>query len=448
MNRVGIGRALLAWLVMASSASARTLAEILEDKGVISHQEAAEAEKSKPPPPASQPAALPEWVRWLTPFGDVAVRNESGFRKGDPDRVRQRFRLRFGVNVRPSDELEVAFKIASGNPDNPISNFQTFTDDFTFKDINISNAYIRLTPSKSIGLQRPWVTLLGGKFDVPFYLPPTQSRLVYDRDLTPEGFAEALKVVESKDGFVRGLTLNLGQWIFQENTDTGDAAIYAFQGVGSFAVGDVQWNLGIADYQYVKPSSIAVARNGNTALIITNTVTLSDGTVVGGKLVNPATAGPNQDGLDAEGNPITIVKLNDAFNDFNVATDLTIPTGWERWPFRLFGDYVVNTAASNGQDQGFEVGTFVGGNKDSGDAWFSYAYEWLETDAVISAFTESELGRDGGTNNKGHVLQLGYVLTRNLSTLSTAYIVEPLRDVAGRNPSTDVRWQVDLHAKF
>ena len=79
------------------------------------------------------------------------------------------------------------------------------------------------------------------------------------------------------------------------------------------------WNFGIADYYFVDPSSIAVDRNTNSSLNITNTVTLSDGTVVGGRPVSP--------GVDAEGNPITITQLNEPFNVLNIGTDLTIPTG-------------------------------------------------------------------------------------------------------------------------
>jgi len=72
----------------------------------------------------------------------------------------------------------------------------------------------------------------------------------------------------------------------------------------------------------------------------------------------------------------------------------------------------------------------------------------LETDAVVSAFTDSDFGRDGGTNTEGHILQTGYTLTKNLSFVSTAWITEPVNNVSGRSSDTDYRWQVDLLAKF
>jgi hypothetical protein len=174
--------------LLSTAAPARDLADILQEKGVISASEAAEARAALAPEKmeADEPAkekeqaatektvstvpALPERVKMVTLSGDIRIRNEVLFQKGTEDRVRQRFRLRFGVKAKPSDEIETGFKLASGNPDDPISNNQTFTDEFTPKDVKIANAYIKLTPYNSIGLDRigfdrPWLTAMGGKFD-------------------------------------------------------------------------------------------------------------------------------------------------------------------------------------------------------------------------------------------------------------------------------------------
>src|SRR5262245_16417837 len=272
-------------VLLAAATPARDLEDILRDKKIIDANEASEAKAAKEKEQAATEKALasiPQWVKMVTLFGDVRIRNESFFQEGTEDRIRQRFRLRFGAKINPTDEMEFGFKLASGNANDPISTNVTFTDEFTFKNINIANAYIKLAPSKSIGLDRPWVTVMGGKFDQPFYVPPTQWQVVYDQDLTPEGFFETLKLVDQKDGVLRSLALNLGQFIFQENSNTGEAAIYGFQGVGTAAIGKALWTVGVADYHYVDPSSIAVARNTNSQLNITNFVTLSDGEVVGG----------------------------------------------------------------------------------------------------------------------------------------------------------------------
>jgi hypothetical protein len=452
---------------VTASVFARSLEEILQDKGVIDSGEAAEAKAAREKEQAatekavSSIPALPDWVKMVTLFGDVRIRNESFFQDGTPDRIRQRFRLRFGAKVRPSDEIETGFKLASGNANDPISNNQTFTDEFTFKNINIANAYIKLTPYKSIGLDRPWVTLMGGKFDQPFYVPPTPNQLIFDPDLTPEGFYESLKLVDAKDGFLRGVALNLGQLIFQENSNTGEAVIYGFQGQFTMALGEAVFNIAPADYHYVDPSSIAVARNTNNQLDISNFVQLSDGEIVGGTPIDLTKVGPNKNGMTSPvvdpvtgqvitpAMPITITRLINPFNEVDIPMDILIPTGWERWPVRVYGDYVINTdSRGSSANTGYQGGFTIGNYKDPCDFFFSYAYESLETDAVISAFTNSDYGRNGGTNTKANILQAGYVVTKNFSLLSTAWIDKAVVNVPARNPNTDVRWQVDAITKF
>jgi hypothetical protein len=165
MKRVGIGRVLLVLLGLTGPAAARTLEEILEDKHLIDANEAKAAREKEQAATEKAIAAippLPEWLKMVTLFADARVRNETFFQEGTEDRVHQRFQLRFGAKVNPNDEMESGFKLASGNSNDPISNNQTFTDEFTPKSINISNAYVKLMPSHSIALDRPWVTVMGG----------------------------------------------------------------------------------------------------------------------------------------------------------------------------------------------------------------------------------------------------------------------------------------------
>ncbi len=448
-----------ALLLAASSAGARDLEDILKEKNVIDSQEANEVKAAKERSSAPALPPLPDWVSKVTLSGDVRIRNELFLRDGDPDRNRDRFRLRFGLKAKPNDETEIGFRVASGVSTDPISNNQTFSDTFTFKSINISNAYAKLSPASSFGWARPYFSLMGGKFDVPTY---TATNLMFDRDLTPEGFFETVKPIETTDGFVRGLAVNFGQWIFQENANTGESAIYAFQGVTNLALGGgVFANLGFGDYKYVKPSTVAVARNKNTDLNITNFVQLSDKTIVGGRKIDPTKFGPKKDGfaaptVDADGKTvpgkaITITNLISEYNVMNVGGDVTIATGMPAFPIKVYADYIVNTdanGAGSNDDTGYQFGASIGADKDPGDALLGYAYQHLETDATVSAFSDSDFGRDGGTNTEGHILKASYVLIKNLSLVSTAWITEPINDVSGRNSNTDYRWQIDMIAKF
>jgi hypothetical protein len=444
MRTTWLALALVATL--APGAEARELEDILREKGVIDDVEANETKAAREKKEAPALSPLPDWFNKTTFSGDVRVRGESFWRKDDPDRVRQRFRLRFGARVAVNRETELGLQLASGTANDPISNNQTFTDVFTFKSINVSNAYLKLAPTGTFGWPRPYVTVMGGKFTTPTWHP---TRMMFDGDLTPEGFFEVLKLAESTSGALRGVSFNMGQWVFVESSRTGDGALFPFQGVANFAFGDdVLANFAFGDFHYQKEQLIAAARNRNTDLAITNDVTLSDGSVAGGFRVDPAKTGPNKDGKDASGKAITITGFENDFNVVDLGGDVNVRTGSPRWPLRFFGEYAINTEAAS-DDTGYQVGAGIGPTKDPGDLSLSYAWQSLETNAVVSAFANSDFGRDGGTNSEGHILQLNYMLPfRGMQFTSTCWFVEPIDDVAGRNPQREVRWQVDFLAKF
>lgn len=416
---------------LSTIAEARNLEQILRDKGVIDKGEAMEATAAKEGESAAMAPILPDWVNKLKLSGDVRVRNESFFRKDSATRVRQRFRLRFGVTAKVNSETELGFKLATGNPDDPISNNQTFDNIFDYKDISVTNAYIKLMPAATFGWDRPLLTLMGGKFDMPFY---QATKMQFDGDLTPEGFFESFKPVEATDGALRGLALNLGQFVFDETSSRSDGTLFGFQGVANLSLAEgVFLNVGVGDFYYHKEGKIARALNSNGELTVSNNIELSDGTVVGGSPFDP---GDLEDG-------VSIVGLENNFNIVDFGADLSIATGMPMFPLKPFAHYVINTEADE-DDTGFQFGVGVGNSKDLGDVSFSYAYQRLETDAVVSTFSDSDFGFDGGTNREGHILQAGYVVLKNVSLVSTAWFVEPI-DGGG---NLEKRWQFDVIAKF
>src|SRR4029453_13292728 len=82
----------------------------------------------------------------------------------------------------------------SGNPNDPISTNQTFTGDFTRKNINLDWAYITLTPGKTFGIRPGLVSLTGGKFAVPQF---RVGELIWDDDLSVEGFSQVFQALPS-----------------------------------------------------------------------------------------------------------------------------------------------------------------------------------------------------------------------------------------------------------
>ncbi len=85
-----------------------------------------------------KPAApqTPPWLAGLRFYGDLLLRYEAINYSGDTKDInRGRFRLRFGVEKQVADELLLGFRLASGSNNDPTSANQTFTDDFSKKDV-------------------------------------------------------------------------------------------------------------------------------------------------------------------------------------------------------------------------------------------------------------------------------------------------------------------------
>ncbi len=242
----------LVWLgvicLLATTAAARDLEDILKDKKVIDATEANEAKAAKEKQQAATEKALasiptlPEWVKMVTLFGDVRIRNETFFQDGTKDRIRQRFRLRFGAKINPNDEMEFGFKLASGNANDPISNNQTFTDEFTFKNINIANAYVKLSPSHS-DRPGPAVGHRDGRQVRPALLRPAHPEPAGLRSGSdPGGLLRDHQGGGSEGRWSRTLALNMGQFIFQENSQHRRGSDLRLPGadVAGLRQGDVQ----------------------------------------------------------------------------------------------------------------------------------------------------------------------------------------------------------------
>src|SRR6185369_8460799 len=132
-------------------------------------------------------------------------------------------------------EVSATIRIASGNPDDPISTNQSFERTFTRKSINLDQAYLTVKPGKTFGIEPGWGQFMGGKMPITAY---RTSELVFDDDLTPEGAQEQLNLVEHREGWFRGLKLNGFQWTVDEINGAGDPWMIGGQIVSDFAIGD------------------------------------------------------------------------------------------------------------------------------------------------------------------------------------------------------------------
>ena len=110
------------------------------------------------------------------------------------------------------------------------------------------------------------------------------------------------------------------------------------------------------------------------------------------------------------------------FDLFNVLASATFG-GWNGWPLKLAGDYVVNRGARVPGDTGYSVELTAGQARAQGDWRFGYGYSQAEVDAVLAAFSNDNTTI--ATNYRQHTLQASYNLLDNIVLEAVWYHYRP-----------------------
>ena len=388
-------------------------------------------------------------IDWLNRFsfsGDMRNRFEGIYQSHGPNataRNRERLRLRFGVTAKVTDEVLAGFRLVSGDPNDPISNMQTLGDAFTKKPISLDQAYITLSPKQSIGLgDWAWtpISITAGKFANPLFKPRAliPSEMLWDEDLMPEGTTETLTVFEGTTGVLRRLQLHAIQWTAREIASAADSWVFGGQAVAVLQASPaLRWTGGLGQYYYAKSDVLAQSRNTNNSLKLTNSVILRDGTIVpGGQLIVPGSGGKQ------------IKQYLGGFNIMNGSFQLEYDTSHPRWPFTLMGDFAHNFDAKNGKDFAFWAGASLGATKDPGDWAFSALWTYTDTNSVVSYFSYSDYGRDGGTNLQGPAVRVDYMLYPRFVLTAKNGFVSYIHRPSGQSNSEVYRLQLDATLAF
>lgn len=395
------------------------------------------------------------WLADLTSKGDVRLRYE-GFNREQQDaddRNRYRFRVRWGLEKRFSDEWRAGFRIASGAGTNEATSTNvTLENEFGLKQVFFDQAYGIWSPTARVKefLPNTLLTEVGaGKVANPYEKWGTS--IIWDGDVTPEGIYEKwdYKLMDVGTDGRWELNVLAGQWVVDENsgksaTSVGDVNMFSY-GVGTyytwmkdhdanFKFTYYDWN-DLNNYYKVNTSALASTFGGN------------DREIADYKILN----------FYLETNfPVQIP----AFGTQNL---------------KLYGDYAYNqseddyigdsstdetlrnVAYRENENDAFSVGFAIGKPKVKGDWMFNYEYYHVEANAVVGSFAESDLGL-GYANNQGHRLAYKYLLTDALELNFTAWIVEKINttiltyQTTDNNPNGDdqelLRTQLDLVYKF
>ena len=122
--------------------------------------------------------------------------------------------------------------------------------------------------------------------------------------------------------------------------------------------------------------------------------------------------------------------------------------GW-KYPLTLSGEYILNTLARGGNDQGMAVGVALGKTQNKGD-WQAY-YQWqlVEQDAVFSPFSQDDFLFQ--TNHRSHIFGLRHQLTDNMGLHLWGLVSALDKTSPGSTTDSDRdqwRLRLDLDIKF
>jgi len=390
----------------------------------------------------------PEWAQRIRFGGDIRLRyqrenyqDSNALQRvvtGDPvllntteDRPRYRARVRLKAVAEINPDTEAGIRLTTGNERDPVSTNETLGDYSNKDSIVIDQAYLRY---KLI----PQITLWGGRMPNPFFY----TDLVYDNDLAFEGGA-----VQGEFPLDDHLAFfaNVGVFALEEfELRDDDKWLYAYQAgfiakpwrkdltlKGAIAFYDFE-NLQGRPYDDTVPEEFRdqgplFQQKGNTLFDIDQTL-----------------AGGISTGLASD------------YDIFDLLAELEIGF-WSPVSIILTAEYVKNVGFDREEIndltgvtvpaniEGYLAGVFVGYKtiKELWDWSVSLRYKYLEADAVLDAFTDSDF-HAGGTNAQGYILSGSLGIGENLWLTSTWYTAD---EIDGPPLAVDV-YQFDINARF
>jgi hypothetical protein len=393
------------------------------------------------------PGVLPDWVERIKFYGDVRLRGESTFygnenaefdyldvaalNKGvlysateentlntTEDRHRLRARMRLGMKAKVFDRLEAGARLVTGSQGDPVSTNQTLGTGEQKWQTTFDLAYLKYN-SRDKSIQAA-----GGRIENPFY----NTDLVWDNDLTFEGIAATWWPLRSDDmdadfrsidPFVRAGVFPL-QEIERSNQDKW---LYGAQtGFQYDWANQNKLTLALAYYAY---ENIAGRKNeaGLTTYNYTALQTWQKGNVLYD--IHTDAADTIIDSEKRLYGHAADYKLADLFVEYDIANFAPLHV-------ILTADYVKNIGYDKkavekrlgldpdapleyeARTEGYQFKAALGWPviSKARDWQVAFIYRYLERDAVLAEFTDSDF-HGGGTDAKGYTLKFDYGIADN-----------------------------------
>ncbi|ATQ44565.1 putative porin [Caulobacter mirabilis] len=398
------------------------------------------------------------------------------------DRQRARIRARLGLKARIDDWISAEVRLATGNDSSPVSTNQTLGGGAGFGkyEIWLDRAALRLTPVEGVAVDV-------GRFANPFWT----SELLFDDDLNFDGVAFSLNQKVRSDLTVFG---TVGAFpIFNTNFNFGSRNAPEGKG-GPYASKD----------KYLLASQLGVEWTPRDDLRLRLAAGYFNFEGVQGEVSKPCqfyevvcSTDPTRPQFQQFGNtmfPIrnVVPNPNDPIGSpenqyFGLASPYEIVNvrgsadfaAFNGWKVRFEADYVKNLGVDesvmraravnnlgptqripdpkntngtilvpgkwDGGSQGWSTRLTVGDIDlvERGDWNLSFGYRYLESDAVLDAFTDSDFHL-GGTNSQGWTVGGAYAFGRNTSIGFRWLSAEEIADA----PLSVDKLLIDLQTRF
>ena len=339
-------------------------------------------------------------------------------------RTRERLRMRLGLTAKVTDEVGVGVRLATGSATDRVSTNQTMGQNFNKYQLFVDRAFVRLDPAE-------WVSIQGGRIPNPWF----STEMTWNENLNFEGFATSFRRPVVDDGFAPFLTL--GYFPLREATppSRNSRSLWGAQlGAAMELDSRTRVKFGLAYYQYnnIEGRSdpdytvltngisaglrygrydypVGLRQRGNTVFETNPLLTFST------DVIKPTW------GLAYRFKPLVLTASAEFthFNPFNimVAAEYANNTAFSLSDFRRRTDATFyGNVNPGGRRDGYQLKFAVGALdvRDANDWQVQLSYRHVGSDAVLDAFTDSDLGL-GGTNIRGYTLGLNYGLDRNTS---------------------------------
>lgn len=441
------------------------------------------------------PGVVPSWVSRLQIDGDIRYRHQTDHLDGDNTpapsyvsavqeqspavirslgfarssggfatestterRDRERLRLRLGLTARVTDEVGVGVRLATGSTTDRVSTNQTLGQNFNKYQLLVDRAFMRLTPIEGLDLTV-------GRIPNPWF----STDMVWNENLNFEGAALSGRWTDPSDTIEPFATVGAFPLREKRAPAQTDRWLYGAQVGARWSVDSrTKLKFGLAYYEYrnlegreeadwsvsgtrfnAGPSygqsayEESLRQKGNTLYEITAAPVGVD-------------TYPVHFGLAQRFKPLvlTAVAQFDHFSPFNLmaTAEYVRNTGFSIADFKKRAGSRFAQSDIGGRADGYHVKLALGQLevRDQGDWQVSLGYKHVGSDAVLDAFTDSDLGL-GGTNVKGYILGLNFGLYKNttlgLRYLSSSAIDSPINDSNKAKFGVNTL-QVDLNVRF